>query len=142
MTDGDEMRKFITDFTKFQGRMEHFEETTNAWYKDTNIRLTNMESLMSELRSLRESLMQINQIQSQFNLGQENKNVKMAEWQGKQDNRLGGLEEQDKVSEEHSKFIEYKISNRDFGKILLGVAALIAAIVPIFTFIIEYWFHR
>ena len=43
MVDDQAFNTFIGTFKEFQGRMRKFEETTEQWQKDTNIRLTNIE---------------------------------------------------------------------------------------------------
>lgn len=133
----EEIRKFVADFNKFMGRMEKFEESTETWMRDTNSRLTNIETEVQNPKfcGAHESLIHmlsiqkdVEQRQTSVNTSQENKNIKQNEWQGKQDKEIRDIQEQDRAQD---KIIEFKLNKTQ--EIQLTVASVVSVLLGIIT---------
>ena len=132
-----EFTSFITEFNKFQGRMDEFKSNTERRLNEYGVKLSTIEKDVSTVCMDHEAIAvmfaQVKENQNkqqETNIKQEGKNMDTNNWQGRQDKSIQNLENK-------TDFIEYKISTKDMAKIVTALAAVLVPTVSLIIFILD-----
>jgi len=108
----------------------YFMGSVDATLKAMKDRLTNIEDKIGQTCPAHDSILQMMSTQKETNKGQANENVDVQRHQRIQDTGIRNLEEKDRE-------FEFKLSNKDYAKLLTGIGAMLVPIVAIVTYIIN-----
>jgi hypothetical protein len=112
--------------TTFQDRVVYFMGNVDSTLTSMDKRLSIIEGNMGQVCPAHDSLLQMITSQKDTNTNQKGQNVEVQRQQGVQDVGIRDLQEQ-------SRFIEYKLSNKDLAKL----SAIMISVLTIIMFVLE-----
>jgi hypothetical protein len=126
----------VTEFNKFQGKMEESKTNIERRLSEISIKLIAIEAAANVAMKDHEKVevmfqgVQADTVRQQTtNVNQGNENTAMGKWQKDQDSSIQHLEAQKQT-------IEYKMSGKDFAKLLGIMSAVMLPSVAVITFVI------